>query len=78
MVADYYTKPLQGKAFYTLRDIIMDNSDTFTVKECVESARKDEFKKVNANKKIVTRNNANEEEKPNGQSDDNAMEVSNI
>ena len=39
MVADFYTKPLQGKQFYRLRNIIMGLS-TSTVKECVEKDTK--------------------------------------
>ena len=35
MIVDFYTKPLQGKQFYKLRDIIMSNIVS-TVKECVE------------------------------------------
>ena len=36
MIADYYTKPLQGKQFYAFRDLIMGKSDNFlSVKECV-------------------------------------------
>ena len=35
MIADFYTKPLQGKQFYRLRGIIM-GEHTSTVKEHVE------------------------------------------
>ena len=39
MVADFYTKPLQGKQFYTLRQIIMGHS-TVAAEERVGSEAK--------------------------------------
>ena len=36
MVADYFTKPLQGKLFYFLRDIIMGIRSSTKPQECVE------------------------------------------
>ena len=35
---NYYTKPLQGKLFWTLGDIIMGTNGTFPVKECIETS----------------------------------------
>ena len=46
MVADFYTKPLQDKQFYMLRNLIMGCSES-TVQECVEN-----------NDKMTTVNNA--------------------
>ena len=37
MIADFYTKPLQGKHFYQLRNIIMGHS-SLPVEECVEGS----------------------------------------
>ena len=39
MIADLYTKPIQGKQFYKLRNIIMGH-DTMPVDECVETSDK--------------------------------------
>ena len=52
MIADFYTKPLQGKQFYKLRDVIMA-LDTSTVKECVEG--NDEKATVDRTRKPVSR-----------------------
>ncbi len=50
MIADYYTKQLQGKQFYKLRDMIMGiKSNDVLVKECVE-----ERKREQKNEKRVT------------------------
>ena len=52
MIANFYTKPLQGKQLYRLRDIIM-GKDTSTVKECVDgSSIKDT---IDSTKKHVSR-----------------------
>ena len=37
MIADVYTKPIQGKQFYKLRNIKMGH-DTIPVEECVETS----------------------------------------
>ena len=39
MIADFYTKPLQGKQFYKLRKLIMGHS-TMPVEECIENGDK--------------------------------------
>ena len=39
MIADFYTKPLQGKHFYKLRNLIMGHN-TMPVEECVENGDK--------------------------------------
>ena len=39
MIADFYTKPIQGKQFYKLRNIIMGH-DTIPVEECVGTSDK--------------------------------------
>ena len=56
MLADYFTKPVQGKQFYELRKVIMGDSDTLLVKECVETGVKSNQKNVRANEKVVTSN----------------------
>ena len=65
MVADYNSKPLQGKQIYELYDIIMGTSATLLVKECVEKHENRDIKKVKADKKMVTNNNAGKLEKAN-------------
>ena len=39
MIADFYTKPIQGKQFYKLRSIIMDH-DAMPLEECVKNSDK--------------------------------------
>ena len=53
MIADYYTKPLQGKQFYKLRDVIMGiKHNDVLVKECVEDI--EQKQKSEPCKKTVT------------------------
>ena len=67
MVADYYTKPLQGKGFYELRNIIMGTCDTFPVKECVEKTVKSGYEKVRKEQSTVTRNDVRKSTKANAE-----------
>ena len=53
MIADFYTKPLQGKQFYRWRNLIMGNSKS-TVQECVGNS--DKVTTVENAKKTVSRN----------------------
>ena len=56
MIADYFTKPVQGKQFYELRKVIMGDSDTLLVKECVETGVKSNQENVRASEEMVTSN----------------------
>ena len=57
MIADYFTKPIQGKQFYELKKVIMGNSDTLLVKKCVETRAKSNQENVRTNESMVTSNN---------------------
>ena len=56
MIADYFTKPIQGKQFYELRNVIMGTNDTVLAKECVEIKVKSKQENVRTIKNIVTSN----------------------
>ena len=50
MIADFYTKPLQGKQFYYLRDMIMGHTN-MAVKERVEEKEQEAQNKKQNTKK---------------------------
>ena len=56
MIADFYTKPLQGRQFYTLRNKIMGVEDTSLAKECVDNDGEEQKQEMN---KITTRVTSN-------------------
>ena len=54
-IADFFTKSIQGKQFYKLRNIVMGH-DTIPVDECVETS--DEMTTGTSTKKRVGKNNS--------------------
>ena len=50
MIANYFTKPIQGKQFYELRKVIMGINNTLVVKECVETKVKRNQRNVRTKK----------------------------
>ena len=56
MIADYFTKPVQGMQFYEVRNIIMGTDDSLLAKECVERKPGADLEKERTDKEIVTSN----------------------
>ena len=54
MIADYFTKPIQGKEFYELKSIIMCIIDTLLVKQYVKERAKVNLENVQTNNEIPT------------------------
>ena len=54
MLADYYTKPLQGKAFNVFRSVLMGWSHISTLQNLTSSQMKERVEKVSQNQSSVS------------------------
>ena len=63
MLADYFTKPLQGKLFWCLRAVIMGHKPISWLETVIEPTKERVKRKINVNSKLVVDSKMREGEK---------------